>query len=176
MRSKQIFFFATKEDLYELLKFIETNFNIHYAEAGLLDERVSCISSLYTAVEFNHIEYGDWNFNEIYIIIPKDKKLKIREVPQRAGGIKYAVDQRENDESIEISLGGKYKDEAIIASKIATISQTEFAKNMMKQLSIYFKKIKKIEEFYVFPEALKIAAKGVRLTTDIRYPSSDLII
>jgi len=167
MKSKQIFLFATNEDLIELSKFIESHFNIHYAEAGLLNTKVSCISSIQTAIEVNHIEYGDWNFNKMYMILPKEKDLQIREIPQRGGGVKYSIDQMKNEESVVIFLGGKYKG-AIVASKIGTISQAEFAKNFMKILSVYFKKnFTNIKGFYVSSRALEEAKKGLRLTTNL---------
>jgi len=169
MKSKQIFFFASKEDLIELIKFIELKFNIEYTQAGLLDRKVSKVSSVSVIEDCKEVEYGDWNFNKIYIILPKGKELKIREVPQRSGGIKYAIDQINNEESIEMYVGGSYKEKTIIASKISTISNTEFSKHTMKSLSIYFKNFKKVEDFYICPSALKEYKNGVRLTTDVRY-------
>jgi hypothetical protein len=168
MKSKQLFFFATKRDLFELVNFLDSSFNIKYAEAGLLNNKVNCISSLHSAIELHLMEYGDWNFNKRYIVLPRDVDLQIREIQQRAGGVKYAVDQMKNNDSIVIFLGGKYNEEAIIASKIGTISQTEFATNMMKNLSAYFKKYKKVEEFFICSEALKAAEEGLRLSTDIQ--------
>jgi hypothetical protein len=40
MKPKQIFFFALKDDLIQLIKSIESNFEVKYAEAGLLDKEV----------------------------------------------------------------------------------------------------------------------------------------
>jgi len=168
MRSTQIFFFATKEDLVEVIKFIESDFKVHYAQAGLLDEKISVIPSLLTIEDWSHVEYGDWNFNTMYLILPESETLQIREVPQRGGGIKYAVDQMKNKDSVVISLGRKYKKEAIIASKIGTISDTKFAKHLMISLNVHFKKYKKVDKFYICSNALREATDGVRLTTDVR--------
>ncbi len=170
MRSKQIFFFGLKEDLISIIKFIESNFEIKYVSAGLKDEIPFCIDTLFEDMSnIGNVKYGDWNHNEKYLILPKTKDLVIEDIPQRKGGIKYAIDQKENNESVVLFLGGQHKDNAIIASKIGTISETEFSKNIFKFASKYIKKhFKKINKFYVGTEALKKSRQeGVRLTTDV---------
>ncbi len=167
MRSKQIFFYVLKEDLVKILKSIESNFDIKYAEAGLMNERVSSIDSLASVEGIGNVDYGDWNHNKKYLLLSKSKSLQIREIPQKKGGIKYAIDQMKNEDSVVFYFGGLYKDDAIIASKIATISNTEFTKNIFKYISNYIKKnFKNVRGFYVSSGSLEKAKNGIRLTTD----------
>ena len=167
MKSNQIFFFALKEDLIELVKSIESNFNIKCAHTGLLDEKIDCILSLQDVLKHHQVKFGDWNFNNSYLLIPYRCELQIREVAQRKGGIKYAIDQMKNEDSAVFSLGGEY-DNAIVASKIGTISNTKFAKEFMLYISAYVKQYKNISNFYISSRAFEKAKKGVRLTTNTR--------
>lgn len=68
--------------------------------------------------------YGDWNRIDNYLVVKKDILINIREVPQRTGEIKFAIDQMINPNSIELKLGGIYreKDTVIVAGRIATLS------------------------------------------------------
>lgn len=168
MKSKQIFFYGLKEDLIKIIKSIELNFSVKYVEAGLKDKHPFCVSDLIENINnIGFTDYGDWNHNEKYLILPKDKDLIIESIPQRKGGIKYAIDQKENNESIVIFLGGNYQNKAIIASKIGTISVTDFSNNIFKFVSAYIRKeFKNINGFYISDNALKESEKGIRLTTD----------
>jgi len=170
MNNKQIFFYGLKEDFIEIFKSVESSFNIKYAQAGLFDDKVSVSSvrSLVTSDDIDDVEYGDWNNNKKYLLLPKENDIQIRSIPQKKGGIKYAVDQMKNEDSVVFYIGGIYKDNAVIASKIATISNTEFTKSILKYLTAYIKKnFDNINGFYVSPKALKESEKGLRLTTDI---------
>lgn len=172
MKSKQIFFYGLKDDMLNIIKHIESNFNIKYASVGLKDEIHSCFNTLLEKIDdMDNIEYGDWNQNDKYLILPKNQELKIRSVPQRGGGVKYAIDQMINKNSIVFYLGGKFENKAIIASKIAAIYDEEFSINTFNFFSKQIKKeFKKINEFYVGVQALKESGNGLRLTTNINSP------
>jgi hypothetical protein len=118
----------------------------------------------------NSLEYGNWNYNKSYIILPNNKELIIREVPQEKGGIKYAIDQMKNEESIVLSMGGNYENIAVIPSKIATIHSSPFIKDLILHTLNFIRKYKNTDGFYISPEVLEKAKNGFRLSTDIKTP------
>ncbi|MDC6384617.1 hypothetical protein D2V93_02250 [Flagellimonas taeanensis] len=167
---KEIFLLETKEGLMKLLDFIESSFEIKYIRAGLLDEHPKTKNSLTDKLELGIVDHKDWNFNEKYLILKQNDELHVREVPQKKGGIKYAIDQMKNADSLIISLGGYNKTEnAIIASKITTKNNTSFTNLFFKKLNEFLKaNNKKVESFYIGADALIMAKEGTRLTEDAR--------
>ncbi|MBC2844627.1 hypothetical protein [Winogradskyella flava] len=168
--SKKVFFLETKKDLIKLFNFIESSFKIKYIRAGLLDELPDTKNSLLDKSDLGFVNHKDWNFNERYLILNQNEKLQIRRVPQRKGGIKYAIDQLENINSLVISLGGyNISEDAIIASAISTNYNTQSSSNFFKQLNKFIKtNHMKVDEFYIGNDALDMANKGTRLTEDAR--------
>lgn len=168
MKNKQIYFYGVQGDLFKIIESLESIFEIKYAQAGLLNEKPSCILSLSNNSEVGNVKYGNWNFNPKFLILPKDKELKIRSVEQKKGGIKYAVDQMENDDSVVIYLGGTYQNTAIIASKIATLKDSKFAKDILIHVSNYMKNnFNNVKGFFVSSIAVDKSTEGYRLTTDV---------
>ena len=98
--SRQILFFCTETDLKEAIDKIEKSTDLTYHRAGLREkhELLSLDSLLSTAVGI--AEADDNNHCAGYIVVSRKDKVEIREVPHRAGGIRYAVDQQVNPHSI----------------------------------------------------------------------------
>lgn len=178
MKSKQCFLYATKEDLVEIFLLLESSFKIKYAEAGLLNDKVSCFYSFKNIETLGTVEYGDWNNNKKYLILNDDYDLVIRDVVQKNGELKYAVDQMKNENSIVFYIGGVFQNNALIASKIGLINESSFTTELFKKLLVHLKKnFVNIKGFYVSRTALEESKKGLRLTTDAKSSSDyDLII
>jgi hypothetical protein len=76
-----------------------------------------------------------------------------------------------NNASIELTLGGIYKDGIMIAGRVATISDNVFSSDLFKSLSSIIKKnFKKVGAFYVGEEAIGKLKSGWRLVTNERSP------
>ncbi|MES2389560.1 MAG: hypothetical protein V4543_16265 [Bacteroidota bacterium] len=174
MKSKQTLFFLVYEDIGQLFRDMETMIDTRYYKAGLLDTRnIPSYNSIFEAPNVAIALSGDWNKIDSYIILKKTILLNIREVPQRVGGMKFAVDQMNNPKSIELKLGGIYqqKSNVIVAGRIATISEDSDSIEMYKLFTIKLKKkFKKIGAFYVGPIAEEKMKKGWRLVTNENLP------
>ena len=174
MKSKQLYFFADKTDVLEILhQFEYDNQDIYYCLAGLFDDSIpEEVDSLITLQNLGIVNHGDWNHIDDYLILPKTNKPLIRVVPQYKGGNKYAIDQLMNTKSVIIKLGGVFKDSVLIGGKIGTISEEIFSLNTFSSFAkIIRKRFTKVGTFYVGKEALKKLREGWRLTTNIRSPS-----
>ncbi|WP_394974849.1 hypothetical protein [uncultured Croceitalea sp.] len=170
--SKQIFFYALKDDLNDIFIPIESAYDIKYTKVGLMDSIPKELNSLLDfEINLNEAVFADWNNNPKFLISPKEDEVIIREVMQKKGGIKYSVDQMKNENSIVLFLGGEYKGEALIAGKVGSISNSDFSITILKEINnIVTKEFTKINGFFVGKKALEKMAYGWRLTTDFNSP------
>ncbi|MBZ4192650.1 hypothetical protein [Niabella beijingensis] len=174
MKSKQTLFFAVLEDVTQILQDIEATIDIHYYKAGLLDTRdIPAYNSIFDAPNVGIALSGDWNHIDRYLVLKETAQLSIREIPQRAGGEKYSVDQMNNSQSIELKLGGilTTKRGVIVAGRVGTISEDSGPNELYKLFSGKIKKhFKRIGAFYVGKIAEEKLREGWRLVTNEKSP------
>ena len=174
MKSKQIMFFMLLEDIEKTIRDFESLIEIQYYRTGLLDSKnIPTYNSLFEAPNIGVALSGDWNRVDNYLITKKSTQLNIREVPQRTGEIKFAIDQMNNPKSIELKLGGifKEKENVIVGGRIATISEDSDSLELYKLLSTKIKKeFKNIGAFYVGKSAEEKLKIGWRLVTNEKSP------
>ena len=167
-------FFALISDMEHILKKAESSLDIHYFKMGMFDSRdVPHYQSIFDAPNLGFTLSGDWNRIDSYLVIPESAWLDIRDIPQRAGGIKYAVDQSANAKSVELKLGGIYKEREniLVAGRIGTISESEFSLAAFKLFSSLIRaEFKKIGSFYVGKSAGEKLREGWRLVTNDKSP------
>ncbi len=174
MKSKQMMLFATIEDVENSIRDIESLADIQYYKTGLLDNKnIHPYKSLFDAPNIGVSLSGDWNKIDNYLITKKTTSLEVREVPQRTGETKFAVDQMNNPKSIEMKLGGIYKEKenVLVAGRISTISEDSDSIELYKLFTTKFKKeFKKIGTFYVGKKAEEKLKMGWRLVTNEKSP------
>jgi hypothetical protein len=178
-KSKAKYFFATRDDLIIVLQAVEARYNLKYIECGLFDAADRPVFNSFAEImNFGIAVNGDSNAEANYLVLRSEATLRVREVPQRKGGIKYAVDQQLNPESITIRPAGKYRDSAIIAGMVGTVHHDDRAEEL---LAAFFEAFKihfiNAKSYIVGPEALKSLESGFRLTQSINSPTNfDLIL
>lgn len=172
MKSKQILFFATSTDIEPIVKSIEMLFPLKYYEMGLFDSQsIVAYNSVFEISSFGFPKVGDWNKDLRLMAIPKEMSLVIRDVPQRIGGIKYAIDPIENHISICFQFGGIFQDGILLAGNSFIGNPNDFSLQIFKDFSSRVKKtFKKIGAFYVGEEAQKKLKEGWRLVTNEKSP------
>lgn len=174
MKSKQIMFFTLLEDIDNIIRNFESVIEIQYFKTGLFDSKnIPTYNSLLDAPNIGVALSGDWNRVDNYLITNKSASLNIREVPQRTGEMKFAVDQMNNPKSIELKLGGIYqeKQNVIVAGRVSTISENSDSLELFKLLSTKIKKeFRKIGTFYVGKSAEEKLKEGWRLVTNEKSP------
>jgi hypothetical protein len=172
MKGKQMMFFALIEDIEKTIRDIELTIDIQYHKTGLLENKnIPSYKSLFDAPDIGIATSGDWNRIDTYLITKEASGLNVREVPQRIGGIKFAVDQMINPKSIEMKIGGVYKENIIVAGRIATISEDADSVELYKLFTNKIKKeFKLIGRFYVGKKAEEMLSLGWRLVTNEKLP------
>lgn len=167
---KSINIFATRTDLARVVATVESRCPLMYAAAGLFDELPSAIKgSIVDLEDFGIAKSSQQVHNPSYLSYPDETSLIVREVPQRKGGIKYAVDQLGNPQSVTIRPGGVFEESCIIAGQIGTVSKDAFS---LKLANLFAHEVRKqfsrIRSYYVGAEAEQFMNQGYRLTADAR--------
>ena len=172
MKSKQLMFFALKDDIKKVLIELESNIQVQYCKSGMFDGKNMFKYYYHFEIpNLGYTPYGDWNRIDEYLLCKKATIINLELVPQRAGGFKYAVDQGCNMKSIEIKLGGVFTEEenVLVAGRVATISEEADSLELYKFLSTKIKRdFKRIGAFYVGKKAEERLNEGWRLVTNVR--------
>jgi hypothetical protein len=170
MKSKQLLFYTVLEDFENIVSYIESTISIKYCRTGLFEnDDILTFNSLLDLPNIGFTLFGDWNKIDNYLITKKTTTISIREVVQRTGETKFAIDQLINPNSIEIKLGGIYKNKenVIIAGRISTVTNDSDSIELYKLFSSKIKKeFKKNSSFYVGNVANEKLNNGWRLVTN----------
>ena len=172
MKSQQTFFFADRHDIEPIITLIESIFDIKYCGTGMfltIDHKY--YGSLLDFEGFGSVNNGDWNQSKSFLVLPSEGELIVRNVPQKAGGIRYAIDQQNNPKSIVIKPSGIFKEGVLVAGMLGTISHDDFSLKLFKEFSSKIKKtFTKLGQFYVGPNAKVKLENGWRLVTNEQSP------
>jgi hypothetical protein len=173
MASKQIFFFAERNDLEQILREIESSNRITYSDAGIFDSvDVQTYSSYSEMREIGTVKSGDWNQNKLYLVYFKEDCITKRNVPLKNGRTRYAIYQDTNPKTIVFKPGGVFKDNVLVAGSIGTISLDTNSVSLFNQYSKLIKKtFSKIGNFYISPSAKAKLNEGWRLVTNDKSPT-----
>jgi len=170
---KQLPFFATQNDLVDVLVALAAKASYQFVDASDIEDE---LPSIYTSVselpDLSVAVFGDQVKEKIFLLIPAGSMPNVRKVEQRRGGKKYFLDQLSHPESVVLRPGGVFgESECIIAGQVSTISDKKWSVDLYKTLASEFKKqFIKIKSFYVGKDAAKKLDDGVRLTTNVKAP------
>lgn len=170
MRGKALRFFATKDELEEVLRNTASKIGFKFFRIdNIKDNKGEVYESVEDIEDLGISLFGKPTLDKRYLLIPPEEIPIIREIPLKKGGVNYAADQGNNPKSVLFEPGGVYKDyEAIIAGQVNTISTDEWSVELYKALAKEFKKkFVKINSDYVSKIAEIKLDQGVRLTHSI---------
>lgn len=169
--SKVIDIFATRKDLIDLLVDVESERSIHYVEAGMfVTPEPTQFQSCSQIPVFGAIRVASANLASIYLVADAEISFTIRPVPQRKGGIRYAMDQRMNPDSVALYPGGQFDDRTILAGSIGTCTDSPASLVLLRTIATLIQKWAEIKSYAVGPEAERILEAGGRLTASLRSP------
>lgn len=173
MAKNQLSFFATKGDLGSLLRPVESEQPLQFVVAGLFDSpNVEPVESLLSNSNLGSVAVRESNQAVAYLVARRGIPIEVLPVPQRRGGVKYAVDQLANPKTIAFWTGGRFGETCLIAGQVGTVSDDpcslELFQLFSKQIRHWFTKIK---SFYVGKEAGELLDKGWRLTANAKAPT-----
>ena len=170
MNGHQLNMFASKVDLAMLMRAVELKKELQYVHAGLFDSpKINQRLTLLNDANFGIAFKGDSNLEERYLIADRLEIIDVRSVSQYGGGVKYAIDQKNNPRSIIFRPGGQFSETCIIAGIIGTISEDMYSLTLFNLFSKEIKKqFRRIQSFWVGKDAENLRHKGWRLTNSVK--------
>ena len=165
-------FFATRADLEPGVRKVECERKPQYALCGLFDSpAITSYASLLDVEDLGINLTGDHITGPCYLVAKAFQRIEVRLVPQRRGGIKYAIDQVDNPRSITILPGGIHAG-CLLPGQIGTVTEDSEALSLFQEYSRALTKgFKKARGYVIGPDALRLMAEGTRLTTSVRSPA-----
>jgi len=172
-------FFATADDLLPVFDQIESKQLLAYTMAGLFAEpnltRVARGASMPTLRE--RLTNPNASNSPQYLVSPVHVPVAVREVPQYSGGIRYAVDQLINPDSVVLSHGGFFRPEILLYGSVGTASDSPVATALYRAFANSIAKLfSRVRGYWVGPEAVELVRRGCRLTIGADSPQEyDLV-
>jgi len=167
-----LYFYATREDLVPAIHAIEDRTAFRYALMGM--HTMLTFPQFTSALEIPSLgeATGDQEATcDRYLVVPREAPIAVREVQLNSGGVRYAVDQLVNPNSIVFQPGGLRNDRVIISGGVTTTGQTEISKSIFRLFARWIKKgFEKRMAFYVGPAAMRLKTDGFRLTMGVQSP------
>jgi hypothetical protein len=167
--SRTIHFFATKHDLESLIQAVESIRPFRYVKAGMSEvpETVVLASGL-EIPNLGSAPSGDHNHEPWWLVIAPDVQVNVESIPQRRGGIRYAIDQRINPQSVIFSGGGVYEDSCVIDGNVGTCNDDPVSNEIVNLFAREIRRqFTRIKSFFVGREAEQLLDSGYRLTIGV---------
>jgi hypothetical protein len=164
--------FATASDLLSGLARFEQLHPVQFVETGLFDIRTPRVWLSASAIpSLGRAPSGQAITEPAFLVMFRQNPLVVDDVPQRAGGVKFAVDQLKNPDSTVFWPGGFHSPEVLVSGRIATIGATDTAKTLQKDMvRTVTRGFRRIGMFWLGPDAMKLFEAGARLTTSVQSP------
>ncbi len=173
MTRNLIMFYATAADLGPLLSSLEIERNLQYTLAGLFETSTPQTYLSYVDIpDFGIARHPTSIANSEYLVSPRGATLCIRDVPQRRGGVYYAIDQLLNEDTIVFGPGGRHGNNILLYGRIGTVYDSSMSKGLYNFFTRPFREnFKRTDEFLLGPEALDFARRGGRLALSASTPT-----
>lgn len=167
MATNQLPFFATEDDLLSLLQTVESIRQLRLVAGGLFDD-VPDVEPRELAVVTSCCAKRETT----YLVFAPGIHIAVRPVPQRRGGVKYAVDQLANPKTIAFRPGGSLARGCLVAGQLGTISEDPDSLELFQICSKQMRRVfTRIKAYYVGIEASKLLDQGWRLTANPKSPT-----
>lgn len=169
--SRRILFFATRQDMIDV--FLQLNTELNFVKTGNHPEGSILI---YSSVE-KIPNLGDYKYSshcmENYLVVNTNKKINVDDIQLRNGTTVKSVYQSFNMDSIVFSPGGiYYKYNCLIHGQIATISNSNFSKNLFNALRKSIRKqFQCYSDWWIGKEAMKLYGKYRFITIGVGSPT-----
>ena len=168
-------FYATAEDLLIVCDRVESKRRLAYTLTGLFASPELTIVLGGAAIRTLRSPAPDANAanGHSYLVTDADHPIAIRKVTQKVGGVRYAVDQMSNPDSVTLLPSAIFPPNILLYGRIATTSSTSFAKQLHGAFASAIGKVfRKVQAYYVGPGALNLWHSGYRLTIGADSPST----
>jgi hypothetical protein len=169
---KQIHFYAVADDLLPVLEAVEQVKPIKYSKTGHYE--TSKVESLTSSAVIPNLGKAS---SEAAIgctsYLVSDLKTEIKSDPfvMKTGARMFSIDQLLNQDTVLLTPAGEWSDDIVLYGRVATVSNSPPAQELMKLFRSALKKnFKKVKAYYIGPKALSLFQSGYRLTISAQSP------
>jgi hypothetical protein len=166
-------FFATADDLMPVFARAESGRALTYTLTGLLESpRLTTVArGADLATLRAPASAPDAIGGPAYLVTAAGAAVRTREVPQRDGGVRYAVDQLSNPDSVALAHGAFFGPDVLLNGWVGTASDSPMSKALFRAFaSAVGKQFARIKAFWVGPQAADFLRRGYRLTGSAHSP------
>lgn len=168
-------FFATPDDLLQVFGLVEKAHNFAYTRTGLfaLPELHTVVLGADVVAYRSDATAANAIGTDSFLVTARSKTPTVRTVSQKSGATRYAVDQLENPDSIEITPSRIVPPNVLLYGRVGTVSETPFSASTFRLFcSAIGKVMRRVKAFYVGPGAAKLWQEGYRLTIGVDSPTA----
>jgi hypothetical protein len=169
----QRLFFATAEDLRTVFDRVEARWRLAYTLTGLFETPELTTTPAGEAIPTLHSPppHAGAIAGYQYLVTAVNDPVVVREVPQRRGGVRYAVDQLANPRSVALMPGGLYPPDIRLYGRVGTASDAEFSVRLYRTFaSAICGLFLRVGAYYVGRQAEEFWRGGQRLTIGANSP------
>jgi hypothetical protein len=167
MSRRILSFFATRDDLIDVLRPIEAAESFRYVQEGaILAGHERPVWNFAEGIpDLGIAKDGDQAGEMSWLLVPENEALRPELVVEYSGRRREIVDQSTTPASVELTAGGIFKVNVIIPGRIATISDDTWSQRMHGRLARAFRKrFRRIQSYWVGKQAEAMFRSGARLT------------
>jgi hypothetical protein len=167
---KQIHFHALKEDLLPALSAVESKGPVKYVLMGNflwkdMKDGLDVINCGEGIPNLGKATSESWVNCDTYLVCEQSTTIKMERFKGNTGVERVCIDQLMNPDTVTFNAGGMWKKDVNLQGRVATVSDSEAAQDLMKRFHRAIKKnFVRIRAFYVGPMALALMQRGARLT------------
>ena len=167
-------FYALPNDLSGVFTTVENEHQLRYTAIGIFDAPtpLSVLSGTLLPTLREPPPADSAIAGHSYLVTERETVPLVRRISLAAGGTRYAVDQLNNPDSIELLPGSWHSSRALLYGRIGTSTDSAAS----RELFGYFKRaidkhFRKVNAFWVGPEAEAAWKQGARLTIGLSSPT-----
>ena len=168
---KQIHFFALRDDVLPVLDAAEREIALKYVLMGQFPKmEFETFSSSEQIPHLGQSIAASAASGSSFLVTSQAVPIEVRPI-ETVSGVRYCLDQLANPGTVTFSPGGRWGEDVILSGRLATVSDTPLARQLMKIFTGAFRKrFSRIRAFYVGPRAAIFLDAGKRLTAAEQSP------
>jgi len=165
-------FYATARDLRPVLSLLESKKKLQYTSMHNVEsDRPQTYYSYVDIPDFGRTNHPTAVINPSYLVALQGTAVQVRIIPQRAGGVNFAIDQRLNEDTVTLRPGGMFGSNVLLYGSIGTVSESAASLDLYDfVVEPYLALFERVHEFFLGPDAFDLWKSGVRLTTSATSP------
>jgi len=165
-------FYLGSSDINAFAVAVESAGLVSFTAARLFDTAVAkTVEQLSSVAALGRAPSGNSIVEPRFLVVERGRAVRVRSVAQRTGGVKYAIDQLENPESVALRLGRVFENGVLITGELSTVSSSTGALSLCRWMNqILVEQTTSVRGIRVGTEAIQLMRARWRLTDDVRSP------